>query len=402
MTFTWTTLFLMVLMVSGCSSSSGPTGSTGAGGSGPAIDCTTEERAECRIDQMSCVLEGSKAACVPCASGTYAAESGSCEPIGGTPMTHDFPTVTTPGGGEVLGMCRSWTLGNSEELWVNAVELDQDERSHHSNWTFVPDDQFDGPDGVWKCSDRSYSQLSAALAGGVIYAQSTQAQHEVQKFPAGVAVRIPPFSRIIGDVHTLNTTAEEVTGHMKIGLYTIEPSAVKVKLVPFHVTYDELDIPPQSTSRFSGECELDSVFQTTGGEPFGGKLYYLLPHTHALGTRMFVEAYGGPDGDVSLIDVSGFNSEARGRNYSPPIDLSGFKGLRFGCEFNNPRNETVHWGFDDQEMCEALGFAASDLAFESRISEAKATGQEDGMFTFTGECATAAFPWDHGKAGGGG
>jgi hypothetical protein len=49
-----------------------------------------------------------------------------------------------------------------------------------------------------------------------------------------------------------------------------------------------------------------------------------------------------------------------------------------------------------------LGFAESELAFESRISEANADGEEDGIFTFTGDCATAAFVWDHGKAGGGG
>ena len=86
------------------------------------------------------------------------------------------------------------------------MELEQSEASHHSNWTFVPDDQFTGPDGSWKCKDRGYSQLTAALQGGVLYAQSTQATREVQKFPDGVVVRIPPRSRIISDVHVLNTT----------------------------------------------------------------------------------------------------------------------------------------------------------------------------------------------------
>jgi hypothetical protein len=398
------TMLVLGLMAVACSSADGQLNPSGAGvgGSDAGSACGLEERAGCRVDQMACQMQASIASCVPCTAGTYAAESGLCEAIGGTPLSHSFPDNTTPAGGELRGLCRSWTLDNAEELWINAFELEQDELSHHSNWTFVPDDDFDGPDGIWKCSDRNYSQLSAALSGGVIYAQSTQADHEVQKFPGGVAVRIPPFSRIISDIHTLNTTANEVIGNVKITLYGIDVGAVDVKLVPFHVSYEELDIPPQSTSRFSGECEIDSVFQSTAGSPFVGQVYYMLPHTHALGTRMFVEAFGGPDGDVSLVDVSGFNGEARGRNYDPPLDLSGHKGLRFGCEFYNPRAESVHWGFDDQEMCEALGFASSPLAFESRISEAKPDGEEDGILKFTGDCNTAAFPWDHEKAGGSG
>ena len=390
-------LLPMVFASLACSSSEGETNPLGGGS-----DCSVEERAACRVDQMGCQLDGGASSCVVCEGGSYAAENGMCEAIGGVALSHSFPPNTTPSGSEVLGQCRSWTLDNSEELWINAVELQQDEYSHHSNWTFVPDDKFTGPDGIWKCSEREYSQLSAALSGGVIYAQSTQAKHEVQKFPDGVAVRIPPYSRIISDIHTLNTTAEEVTGNVDLTLYAIDASAVEVKLVPFHVTYEKLAIPPQSTSRFSGECELESAYQSSNGTPFDAKIHYMLPHTHALGTRMFVEGYGGPNGDLSLIDVRGFNGEARGRNYNPPVDLSGFKGLRFGCEFTNPRTETVNWGFDDQEMCEALGFAESDMAFESRINEVKDDGEEDGIFKFTGDCATLAFPWDHGKTGGSG
>jgi hypothetical protein len=132
-----------------------------------------------------------------------------------------------------------------------------------------------------------------------------------------------------------------------------------VKLAPFHLSYDELTIPPQSDSRFSGGCADIAGEFTQLGETFAMQLYYLLPHTHALGTRMFVEVLGGPNDGDTLVDVTGFNGEARGLAFDPPIALDGAQGLRFGCEFHNPRNEMVVWGFDDQEMCETLGFAAS-------------------------------------------
>lgn len=357
----------------------------------PEADPCEDLLAECLVNQQICAADAGEAHCEACGPGTFASkDSGACEPLEGEPVSHTFPDNTTPSGGESVGMCRSWTMNNDEPLWINAVELEQDEASHHSNWMFVPDTEFDGPDGLWPCADRNYSQLAAALSGGVVYAQSTQASHEVQKFPSGAGYRIPPNARIISDIHTLNTTGEEVTGSATLTLYAVPESAITVKLAPFHVTYHELAIPPMSTARFSSECDLRSAY---GGGPLELEIYYVLPHTHALGRRMFVEGYGGELDGMEVIDVRGFNGEARGRAYDPPLDLAGAHGLRFGCEFDNPTSEEVNWGFDDQEMCEALGFAASPVAFESTVQQA-IPGQKDGaMHTFTGECTTVSFSW---------
>jgi hypothetical protein len=357
--------------------------------------CPTREHVDqCRVDQKACVLVAGEPSCVACGAGTYAGASGLCEAIGGTALAHEFDVFTTQPGEEVLGLCQSWTLGNETDLWVNAVELEQDQMSHHSNWTFVPDDAFDGPDGVWDCDERGYDQLSAAVLGGVIYAQSTQASREVQKFPDGAAVRIPARSRIIGDVHLLNVGQEPVTGSAKMTLYAIDEEAAKVKLAPFHLTYDGLDIPPLATSRFHGECELAEGFQSVTGNPLSMTLFYGLPHTHKLGSRFFLQAVGGPRDGEMLLDVVGFNGEARGKLYEPPIDLAGITGLRFGCEFENPRDESVGWGFGDQEMCEMLGFIESPLAFESRISEAVEDGVDGDIQVFTGPCESILLPWE--------
>jgi len=354
----------------------------------PEASCEAADVESCLVNQHACVLEGEAPRCVACEVGEYAAQDGQCTAIGGTALHHVFADFETPSGEEVLGLCQSWTLDNDDELFVNAVELVQNEASHHSNWTFVPEDRFDGPDGVWPCDERNYDQLSAALAGGVLYAQSTQAAREVQKFPDGAVVRIPPRARVIGDVHLLNPTDHAIAGHAEMTIYSLEPADVRVRLQPFHMTYDGLDIPPQSTSRFTGDCDLSDAF----GASLDMTLYYALPHTHALGTRFFFQVLGGPDDGKSLLDVDGFNSEARGRLYDPPLDLAGGTGLRFGCEFENPRDVSVGWGFGDQEMCEMLGFAEMDLVFESRVDEAVADGTDRGTQLFTGSCSTLAIP----------
>lgn len=388
--------FLVLLAAAGCSSD------PAAPNPPPTAGACESKLAECLVDQKICVegttAEGAR--CEACPAGQYAADSGDCAAIAGTPISHDFSEFTVASGEEVLGLCQSWTLGNETEIWVNTVELIQDEASHHSNWTFAPSDKFEGPDGVRKCKDRMYSQVSAALSGGVLYAQSTQAEKEVQRFPNGAAVRIPPFSKIIGDIHLLNTTPDEIKGHARLTLYSLPVDEVKIKLAPFHVTYDALDIPAHATSRFYGECELEDKFQAAAQTPFDMKIYYVLPHTHALGSRFFLELLGGTKEGQSVIDVTGFNSEARGRGYDPPVDVTGAKGLRFGCEFVNPRDENVKWGFGDQEMCEALGFAESEVGFESRVSSVAPAGNDGEVQTFTGACNTLAFKWSHEKTGG--
>lgn len=364
------------------------------------VDPCAELVSECLGTQKACVSDQSGPHCEACPEGKFAASSGACAAIEGQAYVHDFSDFTVQVGEEVLDKCQSWTLNNPEEIWFNAVELVQDEASHHSNWIFAPDNQFNGPDGVWSCKDRNYSQLTGALAGGVLYAQSTQAAKEVQKFPVGAAVRIPPYSRIISDIHLLNVTDAPVTGHARLTIYGLPAADVKVKLTPFHLSYNGLNIPPHATSRFVGECNVGEKFPGAVGAPFAMKVYYALPHTHALGTRFFTEILGGPSDGASIIDVAGFNGEARGRAYDPPIDMKGSLGFRFGCEFTNPRSEAVGWGFGDQEMCEMLGFAESRAGFDSSVDTAKPDGSDGKTQVFTGDCSTTAFQWDHDKPGG--
>lgn len=384
---------LLLLALAACGSAEAPAPAEPPGPCAALLDA-------CLSRQQACVEEGAEARCEPCAAGRYADAAGHCQPLGGAPLGHEFDVFTVQPGEEISGLCQSWTLGNADELWVNAVELTQDVASHHSNWTFVPADQFDGPDGIWPCDERGYDQLSGALAGGVIYAQSTQAAREVQRFASGAAVRIPPYSRIIGDVHLLNTGAEAVTGRARMTLYSLDAAEVTVKLVPFHLTYRALEIPPHATSRFTGRCSLDAQFRGAGGTPFGMDLHYLLPHHHALGRRFFLELIGGPEAGEAVLDVRGYDGEAHGRAYDPPLRIEGAEGLAFGCEFENPRSESVGWGIGDQEMCEVLGFADMPVAFESSVKTNAPAGAEGDIQLFEGSCSTLAFAWSHDKEGG--
>ncbi|MFT3764059.1 MAG: hypothetical protein QM820_00820 [Minicystis sp.] len=374
-----------------------PACSHGAAETGPPVTTTPGARcadlaAKCAADQRGCVEDATGATCVPCGAGTYAAATGTCEKLAGTPLSHTFPDQEVQPGEEQLGACRSWTLGNEAELWVNAVELTQTEDSHHSNWVFVPEESFDGPDGIWSCKDRGFDFWLGVQSGGLIYAQSTQTAHEVQRFPAGAAVRIPPRARIISDIHLLNTSGAPITGHADLTLYTLAPEAVTTRLAAFHVEYDALDIPAHASARFTGQCSVAAEVEAATGQPFAPKVHYLLPHTHTLATGFFAHILGGPRDGEALLDLGTYDGEAHGRTFDPPIDLAGSDGLRFGCQYQNPLDNDVVWGFGSGEMCELFGFAEGTPFFQGHVDSGSAAGADGEVQLFTGSCKTVVFP----------
>ncbi|MEO1269781.1 MAG: hypothetical protein AAFX99_16970, partial [Myxococcota bacterium] len=88
-------------------------------------------------------------------------------------LTHSFGTYSL-GPGEEVQPCVSWTLNNDEPLYIQSVQLANTGAFHHSNWFVVPDNLFEGPDGYFNCSERGFQELTAAVAGTVLFAQSTQ------------------------------------------------------------------------------------------------------------------------------------------------------------------------------------------------------------------------------------
>lgn len=344
------------------------------------------------------------AALVGCGGEEGGGELDPCDPaVDACVIEHTVSTVTVPAGVEDEDTCQSWTLHNAEELWVNGVSQSNDGGYHHANWFFVPDDQFDLPDGTWSCSEQGFSELDAALLGGYLFALSTQSAAEAQALPSGSAIRIPPYSRVIGSSHLLNTAGTDVTTRMRLSLATIPPSAVKAKMAPARIEYRDLAIDPMATSSFTTECALGQTYEDIFEDPLDYVLHYVTGHYHELGAYLELAIVGGErDGEV-LMRHEGYG-ENFGVAFEPPLDLGavGASGLRFTCAFENPRNEVVGWGIGDQEMCVIALQAASKLAFDADMVSGQGavlgTGA-DGEIQHAGPCSVLGFPWDFEKPG---
>ena len=313
-------------------------------------------------------------------------------------------TIEVPPGVEDEDKCQSWTLNNPTELWVSSITQHNDGAYHHANWYFVPDNEYALPDGAWSCSEHDFDELVAALLGGYLFALSTQSVTETQALPAGAAVRIPPYSRVIGYSHLLNASDVPVRTSMKLAIHTLPPSEVQAKLAPARIQYFDLELDPMKSSSFTTECLIDTAHQSSLGAPLQYELYYTLAHYHNLGVYTQLEIAGGPrDGEV-LMRHEGYG-EAFGRAIDPPIDLGqiGARGVRFTCGFTNPRGVPVGWGIGDQEMCVIALQARTNLAWAGDVN--RGTGEQVGVsptgeVQYQGPCSLTAFPWDHEKPGG--
>lgn len=292
-------------------------------------------------------------------------------------------------GEETSTVCFSHTLGNTETVYVNRVSMHADVGFHHSNWLFVPEHIFAGPDGVWECGDRNFDTALGAAMGGVLFAQSTQATTEVQEFLPGAVIPIPPGSKIVANLHLLNASTEPLTASTHLDIGTLTEDEVEVKLAPIYLQYVPLTIPPRQRSRFITECDLSEAHERELERPVDLKIHYVLPHYHGLGTGVRLELAGGDRDGELVFENQGSIGEPLGRRLDVPFDTSGATGLRFSCEFDNPTDDEIGWGIGDQEMCIAFGFAESEMMWGGGVMTASShhlVGDTGGVAEYSGDC----------------
>lgn len=274
------------------------------------------------------------------------------------PQTFAFGPYALAPGEEISGQCVSTTLHNEEPLYINAVELQTGPGFHHSNWFWVPDYRFDGPDGTWRCADRGFDDAVAGIDGGVLFAQSTQATHEKQQFPDGMAIVIPPHSRILSGTHLLNSSDAPLSVSLNL---TVTPVAEPTTLLAaMSFTNESIALPPHRQSRFTIECDVDSAHRAVLGRPVDFHVVYALAHYHDLGTGITIEGVRG-DGTASMMfETTTRIGDALGGMIDPGFAMDGYTKIRFSCNYDNPGDTTVRWGLGAGEMCTFLSFTDSE------------------------------------------
>jgi len=294
---------------------------------------------------------------------------------------------------EDLSKCVAITLDNEQELFVNEVELSTGPGFHHSNWLWVPDHLFPGPDGVFDCDERMYDQTAAGIVGGVFFAQSTQSTREVQRFPDGVALKVPVGSKLVAQIHLLNNGDERLDLEPTIRFKPIPRIDVRTRLASVTFEYHTLALPPQKSSRFTVECDLAPRHEEAFGTPPSFSVYYALAHYHEWGTAMTIEAVK-PDGAASTIYSTENNvGDVLGGMIQPAFSMDGYTKLRLTCDYYNNTNTTIRYGNGDGEMCIFNAFSDSPYNWAGGALDSGDPGTPtnvDGVATFTRSCQVYA------------
>jgi hypothetical protein len=288
--------------------------------------------------------------------------------------------------------CIQWTLDNEQPIYVNTVTLVNQGGFHHSNWFTVPEDVYAGPDGFFNCAERGFHELESAVAGTVLFAQSTQSRYDQQQLPEGVVIKIPPRHKLVAGGHLLNLADAPFETELRMTLDLIHPRDVDVIVAPFRLSYFDLDIPALGESHFSGSCDFDSFYQQETGGPLDMKLYYVTPHYHYLGNYFDLSVVGGPDDGRSVLRVDGFNADNNSMALDPPLDLTGATGFRFTCGYDNWLDRSIGWGIGDQEMCVMLGLADSAVMMDASVPAGSIVGEQDGILLNEGPCTVIGLP----------
>ena len=307
---------------------------------------------------------------------------------------HDFPALDIEAGGESDEWCQQWSPGHEETLFVNWIRMRSGRAYHHMNFFYVPESMLEGPDGTFRCEDRGYNLQLAAMAGGVFFAQSTQADDDLQDFGPGSVIPIPPGYKIVGNQHMLNSSSSDLTTHVRFELGTIPEEDVRARMTGITLSYGALQLPPRSKTEFTVDCDFDARHRESLGRPLDFSFHYMLPHYHELGRRLRVELLGGTrDGEV-LVETTALNGESVGVTADPPASLLGATGLRLTCAFENARDEHVSWGIDGGEMCILFAYTDSPLLWASDVERETSTVVEtvDGVARSTGDCKLISAP----------
>lgn len=282
--------------------------------------------------------------------------------------------------------CYSFTLDNDAPLYVEAVHFQNAGSLHHSNWFVVPEDVYPGEDGYWGCAERDFDEISAALAGTVLFAQSTQAQSETQRFADDVVIRIPERSKIVADVHLLNLGPDPRETAGWLSLDAVHPDIVRGVLSPIMLSYLDLHIPPMGESRFTGECGFDSI-----SEALPISLYYVLPHFHGTGNYFSMEYLDYQGEQTTILEREGFDASGLGETFDPPIDLDLAGSLSFTCGYNNWYDQELTWGIGINEMCVVLGLGLSNRVLVGGVEFGASllTNIEDDIEYYGAPCSAA-------------
>lgn len=241
-------------------------------------------------------------------------------------------------------------LGNTEDIYVNRVEIKMRQNSHHfllydfnEEITAKPEvgvvRDIRNPNG-----SMNYQNMFPMLYH--VYVAGTQTPYMDYQFPEGVAMKFPANAAIDFNSHYVNKQDVAIEGEVNVNLHTLPVESVKKFAKTLNLGNSNFSLAPKQKTTITKTYTVDTKTN----------IFALTSHTHQLGEKFVIKIAGGVrDGEIVYTNFDWHHPSIV--NYSNPIILNPGEGLTSEITYNNTKSVTIYFGLtSDDEMGIIFGY----------------------------------------------
>lgn len=228
----------------------------------------------------------------------------------------------------------------TEELWVKAFDSFQGKFGHHL--IIFKARITESPGTIRDCtSAEDMIRLSPIISS---------IQFGLERFPEGMAIRVPAGTQIVLQQHYVNTAEKPIRVRDVAYMETVPAEEVEIPAGFFGISDIDFELAPQAddVQKVAFECEV----------PRDMKLLLAGPHMHEWGTD-FVAEMGPVDAMEEVIRIDEWESWMRDEppvtkwSMEEPFELKAGDMMRTVCNFRNTTNKKLIF---PEEMCSTYGY----------------------------------------------
>ncbi len=226
-------------------------------------------------------------------------------------------------------------LNNTEDLYVNNIEIAMRKGSHHFILYDYPsgDEPIEGEIRDLRDENGNDNFETLFSMRNQIFVFGTQFRNTNYTYPEGVALKIPAGQGFDLNSHYVNYGDSPVTGEVYVNLNTVDPSKVEHEAEELFLSKTSIFLPANQ------ETTLKSEFT------FSDKrhVFLLTSHAHRLMKefRIFIKG-GARDGE--LVYFTNDWEHPALINFEPAITLNPGEGLRAEAVYDNYTDQNVSFG----------------------------------------------------------
>lgn len=233
-------------------------------------------------------------------------------------------------------------LNNSEEIYVNKIRSLSRPGTHHFVLStmletnsfplaepnlLIDQNNVDGTFNLFSQVNRDFILFEAQNADYTL------------SLPAGYALRLPAYMKLLTNSHYFNKTDKVRFGEVFCNLYTLPKNQVQQVLENGVLGNEDFTLPPNAMTTIVTEELFDRTTQ----------IVLMTPHYHRRGQSFTVQIVGGPNDGQTILESFDYQHPTVGYFTDTPLTLQPGEGLRTIVTYKNDGGSPVSYGVTSED-----------------------------------------------------